>query len=198
MDKLENDILELFEDDGANGSRNDSRSKSHSGHKRRRHSRDRHSPRRHSRRSDYSGSDSNMDVDSDSNLSVADSRTGRDDEQPLDEWGPDLMGDQKDRKWLASLNEVERERILAERQEKRDLLEEQRELKMKLKAGNRGLDDISKSRSTRSERYESSRGAFSDLKRARERRRHGDGGWTPSGDELGSESEDDGEPPATL
>ncbi|ORX68781.1 hypothetical protein DL89DRAFT_183893 [Linderina pennispora] len=109
------------------------------------------------RRSDYSGSDSNMDVDSDSNLSVADSRTGRDDEQPLDEWGPDLMGDQKDRKWLASLNEVERERILAERQEKRDLLEEQRELKMKLKAGNRGLDDTSRSRSTRSDRYESSR-----------------------------------------
>ncbi|KAJ1944845.1 RNA polymerase-associated protein rtf1 [Linderina macrospora] len=193
MDKLENDILELFEDEGTSGGRNDSRSKTHSSHKRRHHSRDRPSPRKHTRRSDYSGSDSNMDVDSDSNVSIADSRTDHDDEQPVDEWGPDLMGDQKDRKWLSSLNEVERERILAERQEKRDLLEEQRELKLKLKAGSR-VADAGKSR--RSDRYESSRGAFSDLKRARERRHHGDGGWTPSGDDL--ESEEEGEPAATL
>ncbi|KAJ1961006.1 RNA polymerase-associated protein rtf1 [Dipsacomyces acuminosporus] len=219
MDNLENDILELFEDDTGAGrsserSRSDNRSKGHS--KRRRHSRDRFSgsSHRHSRHGDFSGSDSNVDMDTDADDFDNESSEGSDygnsridvsdDDQPLDQWGEDLMGDQKDRSWLASLNEVDREQILAERQEKRDLLLERRELKMKLKAGNRGHagDTSSRSHRTRGDSHRDSSGrsgAFSDLKRARERRRHGSPGrWSSSAGGEESESESEKEPTASL
>ncbi|KAI8319873.1 plus-3-domain-containing protein [Martensiomyces pterosporus] len=159
-----------------------------------------------------------LDADMSDSSSYHDNGAGRnaddDDDLPLDQWGDDLMGDHKDRSWLASLNEVDRERILADRQEKRDLLVERRELKMKLKAGNRGptggpasgADDVA-GRSTRARRtrgdahHESSGrgGAFSDLKRARERRRHGSPGrWSSSGAEDESESDGEPEPTASL
>ncbi|KAJ1901029.1 RNA polymerase-associated protein rtf1 [Kickxella alabastrina] len=162
MDNLENDILELFEDDNTGSattrSRTETRNKTH---KRRR------APT--NRRSSYSGttSDSSVDMDTD------DTGVGSDTDA-LDDWADDLMGDQKDRRWLASLNEVERERILAERQERRDVLNEQRELRAKLKAGVRVSD------------RKKPAGAFSDLKRAREHRRRGGSSehrWSSGSDE---------------
>ncbi|KAJ2718218.1 RNA polymerase-associated protein rtf1 [Coemansia sp. Benny D115] len=188
MDNLEKDILALFKDDSASarasdGARNDSRSKSH--HKRRRHD---------SRRSSFSGSENDgSDMDIDSADSVAS------DNEPLDEWGEDLMGDHKDRQRLMALTEIERERILAERQERRDVLNEQRELRMKLKAGVRVSGDDSRARGSSRNKKGS---AFSDLKRARERRRHGSPDrWSSASDSAQEDEEQEeeaNEPLATL
>ncbi|KAJ2674518.1 RNA polymerase-associated protein rtf1 [Coemansia sp. RSA 1085] len=164
-DHLESDILELFEDDpGTERSHRDSRSKIH---KRRHHGR--YSGSQRSQRDNYSGSDDY------SNKSPANS-----DSEPVDEWGEDLMGDQKDRKYLASLTEIERERILTERQERRDLLNEQRELQLKLNAGTQ-----LGTRQTRSHR--ATRDTLSELKQAREHH------WSSS---LSDEEEET--PQATL
>ena len=38
----------------------------------------------------------------------------------VDDYGPDLMGDDADREYLAGLNELEREMVLAERAERRE------------------------------------------------------------------------------
>ncbi|KAJ2344861.1 RNA polymerase-associated protein rtf1, partial [Coemansia sp. RSA 2618] len=215
-DNLENDILELFEDSPAGGrsserSRGDNHSKSH---KRRRHGRYGDSPQRNSRHGDYSGmDDDDEDVDMDTGDDVDIEGTGDDyhgnknqadsDDEPVDEWGEDLMGDQKDRRWLTSLTEIERERILAERQEKRDVLNEQRELRLKLKAGGRvstGEQGGKSTRSRRANRESSSRGggSLSDLKRARERRRHGEDRWSSSMSDNDEESGHESEPSATL
>ncbi|KAJ2848687.1 RNA polymerase-associated protein rtf1 [Coemansia brasiliensis] len=164
-DHLESDILELFEDDpGAERSHRDSRSKSH---KRRHHGRYSGSQQR-SQRDNYSGSDDY------SNKSPAHS-----DNEPVDEWGDDLMGDQKDRKYLASLTEIERERILTERQERRDVLNEQRELQLKLNAGAQMSTRQTRSRHT-------TRDTLSGLKQAREH-------WSSS-----LSDEDEEKPQATL
>ncbi|PVU90583.1 hypothetical protein BB559_004537 [Furculomyces boomerangus] len=58
-----------------------------------------------------------------------------DQDELVDEWGSDLMGDEEDRSRLNALPEVERERILAERQEQRDIMWERMELKKKLQEG---------------------------------------------------------------
>ncbi|KAJ2893921.1 RNA polymerase-associated protein rtf1 [Coemansia aciculifera] len=208
-DILEKDILDLFDSDrdaGRSSERNhrESRSKSHHNSKRSRHGRYSRSPHRRSRRDDYSASENNGSEDMDTAdddeeiIDIGDeqaysapSNAIDSEDEPLDQWGEDLMGDQKDRRMLAAMNEVDRERILAERQDARDQLNEQREVRMKLKAGARvsGLDDASRAtRSRRANRTSSGRaaggsgsGAFSDLKRARERRRHGSpDNWTPS------------------
>ncbi|KAI9506604.1 RNA polymerase-associated protein rtf1 [Coemansia spiralis] len=211
MDNLENDILELFEDDSGTNrnserSRGDSHGRSGNNNKRRKHGRYSGSPRaRHSRRDEYSGTEEDDDVDMDTgdDFDDADAASihGDSDEGPLDEWGDDLMGDQKDRRWLASLNEVERERILAERQERRDMLNEQRELRLKLKAGVRvsaADEDTRSSRVRRTNREAASRGpggsAFSDLKRARERKRRGASGHWSSYSGSEGEDEEEGEP----
>ncbi|KAJ2609632.1 RNA polymerase-associated protein rtf1 [Coemansia sp. RSA 1365] len=212
MDNLENDILELFEDDPGNEriserSRGDSRSRNHN--KRRRHGRYSGSPQKHLRREDYSGSeDDDVDMDTGDDVDIeetgeVDDMDGESDNGPLDEWGDDLMGGQKDRRWLASLTEIERERILAERQEKRDLLNEQRELRMKLKAGIRVSAADQSGRTTRAGRVRRDaagrgEGSLSDLKRTRERRRRGESDrWSSSlSDEEVSETE--AEPAASL
>ncbi|KAJ1721337.1 RNA polymerase-associated protein rtf1 [Coemansia biformis] len=199
MDNLENDILELFEDDagagrGSERGRGDSRSRTH------------HKRQRQSRRDEYSGSD-DMDMDTDEDVDVEDGGDAyaqpqgvASDNEPLDEWGEDLMGDHKDRRWLASLTEIERERILAERQEKRDILNEQRELRMKLKAGVRVSAGEAGGRATRASRSKRDdvsahgTGSLSDLKRARERRRRQgetDRWSSPLSDEEESEHESD-------
>ncbi|KAJ2713202.1 hypothetical protein H4R19_002372 [Coemansia spiralis] len=205
MDNLENDILELFESDAGAGrsserGRGDSRSKPHA----KRH--------RQSRRDEYSGSD-DMDMDTDEDVDIEESkddayaqqRAAASDSEPLDEWGEDLMGDHKDRRWLASLAEVERERILAERQEKRDILNEQRELRMKLKAGVRVSAAEASGRATRASRSKRAdapgrgAGSLSDLKRERERRRRqGDTDRWSSSPSDGEESEHESDPSATL
>ncbi|KAJ2761908.1 RNA polymerase-associated protein rtf1, partial [Coemansia nantahalensis] len=107
--------------------------------------------------------------------------------------------------WLASLTEIERERILAERQEKRDILNEQRELRMKLKAGvHVSTSDLSgrATRVSRSRRADASgrgAGSLSDLKRERERRRRqGDADRWSSSPSDNEESEHEQDPPASL
>ncbi|KAJ1999186.1 RNA polymerase-associated protein rtf1 [Coemansia thaxteri] len=215
MSNLEDDILDLFGGDIESGrdserNRRESRSKSHYSSKRSHHGRYSRSPQRRSRRDDYSASDNDegedMDTgdDDDEIVDIGDAPVNNapndradSDDEPLDQWGEDLMGGREDRAWLASLNEVERERILAERQETRDHLNEQREVRMKLKAGARvsGTDDMSKAtRSRRGNRDSSGRGAassgaLSDLKRARERRRHGGSGRWSSASDDGEESD---------
>ncbi|KAJ2388282.1 RNA polymerase-associated protein rtf1, partial [Coemansia sp. RSA 2559] len=213
MDNLENDILELFEDDTGAGrsserSRGDSHSRGSHSSKRRKHGGYSGSPHgRRTRRDDYSGTDEDEDIDMDTgdDIDVVEAegsgyQGGDDDNGPLDQWGEDLMGDHNDRKWLTSLNEVERERILSERQERRDVLNEQRELRRKLKAGIRVTTTNDESRSSKPRRAARGAGAFSDLKRARERRTRGTTSrWSPySGSEEVSDEEGESEPPASL
>mmetsp|Transcript_39644 Transcript_39644/g.64304 ORF Transcript_39644/g.64304 Transcript_39644/m.64304 type:complete len:602 (+) Transcript_39644:99-1904(+) len=57
-----------------------------------------------------------------------------DDEEFNDGYGSDLQGDEKDRNWLASLTELEREQELAQRHNKRDVARERWELMRKIKA----------------------------------------------------------------
>ncbi|KAJ2553127.1 RNA polymerase-associated protein rtf1 [Coemansia sp. RSA 1933] len=206
MDNLENDILELFEDDGGRSterSRGESHSSSGHSNKKRKHGGYIGSPHgRRSRREDYSGTDEDEDVDMDTgdDIDVVEGEAAalQGDDGPLDQWGDDLMGDHSDRRWLSSLNEVERERILAERQERRDVLNEQRELRRKLKSGIRVTSAGDESRASKPRRAARGSGAFSDLKRARERRTRGSTGrWSPySGSE--GESEEDTEKFASL
>lgn len=209
MSNLEKDILDLFDSDHEGADRTSS-----GGRHRRQDDRsnNRRGIRVGQRRGDtYSASENDdegedMDTGDDEMVDVEDTRMADDfsdsDSAPLDQWGEDLMGDHKDRKWLASLTEVERERILAERQEKRDQLMEQREVRMKLKAGARvsAANAMAEGRDSRSRRrgavggsgVESSSGsAFSDLKRAHERRRHRHRTRQHRGDHWsGSSSED--------
>ncbi|KAJ1721082.1 RNA polymerase-associated protein rtf1 [Coemansia erecta] len=132
MDNLENDILELFDDEaGGGGGGGSEQTRAAAGSEQPRQTRQRRAPRAGGRRSEYSGSSSDVDMDTDA------SSAG---EASADEWGADLMGDQRDRRHLASLPEIERERILAERQEIRDVQNEQRELRNKLRAGVRVSD----------------------------------------------------------
>ncbi|KAJ1836206.1 RNA polymerase-associated protein rtf1 [Coemansia sp. RSA 2706] len=200
MDNLENDILELFEDAPGAGrsserSRNDSRSK---GHKRRRHGRYSGSP---ARRDDFSGSeDVDMDTEDDVDIEGGHARadTGDSDDGPVDEWGDDLMGDHKDRRHLASLPEIERERILAERQERRDVLNEQRELRLKLKAGVRVSGGDQRATRARRGNREAQGGSLSELRRERERRRHGEDQWSSSLSDEDAGSGHEAEPAASL
>ena len=55
------------------------------------------------------------------------------DEDSSDEWGPDLMGDEEDRRHLASLTEMERESILYDRAQVRQRRLEKQELRRRLK-----------------------------------------------------------------
>ncbi|KAJ1841954.1 RNA polymerase-associated protein rtf1, partial [Coemansia sp. RSA 2703] len=150
MDNLENDILELFDDEA--GGNEQTRTTSSEQPRQTRH---RRAPRASTRRSEYSGTSSDVDMDTDASEAS--------DASAADEWGPDLMGDQRDRRHLASLPEIERERILAERQEIRDVQNEQRELRNKLRAGVR----VSERRAPASDDSQT----FSGLKRARMARR---------------------------
>ena len=60
------------------------------------------------------------------------------DEEDFDDGlGDDLMGDEDDRARLMAMTEVERERVLAERADKRAAIVERRELKQKLRASQR-------------------------------------------------------------
>ncbi|KAJ1975707.1 RNA polymerase-associated protein rtf1 [Dimargaris verticillata] len=122
------------------------------------------------RRSNRHGSGDAMEVDERANFSSDDNL----DEDQVDEYGPDLMGNEKDRQWLLSLPEIERESILSERSERRHYLLERLEIKRKLKEGQQHLQatEADKRRSARATKGASattkSRG-LSELKRRRER-----------------------------
>ncbi|KAG0165349.1 hypothetical protein DFQ30_008571 [Apophysomyces sp. BC1015] len=86
------------------------------------------------------------------------------DEDGIDEYGPDLYKDEEDRRRLLALPEVERERILSERSEERQRNLERLEVRKLLKDGRR--EDTAR-RSTRSKGSSTSR-ALTELARRRE------------------------------
>ncbi|KAI8141694.1 hypothetical protein BJV82DRAFT_618719 [Fennellomyces sp. T-0311] len=87
-----------------------------------------------------------------------------DDEDGIDEYGPDLYKDEEDRRRLQALPEVERERILSERSEERQRNLERLEVRKLLNDGRR---EDSTRRSTRAKGSRTS-GALSELARRRE------------------------------
>ncbi|KAF7727389.1 hypothetical protein EC973_007553 [Apophysomyces ossiformis] len=86
------------------------------------------------------------------------------DEEGIDEYGPDLYKDEEDRRRLLALPEVERERILSERSEERQRNLERLEVRKLLKDGRR---EDSARRSTRAKGSGTAR-ALSELTRRRE------------------------------
>ncbi|PVU94058.1 hypothetical protein BB561_002848 [Smittium simulii] len=129
MDDLEGEILALF---GKNDNDKDSSTR-----------REGATEYKKRRRSNLDFSDNDVDVDS-PQASKIKGRSAyktdltsfpKNDSEFLDVWGPDLIGDDEDRASLNALPEIEREKILAERQEQRDILWEKRELKRKLQEG---------------------------------------------------------------
>jgi len=93
--------------------------------------------------------------------------------EEVESYGPDLIIDEEDRKRLDNLPEIERERIIADRAEKRQILKERLEVKRKLKEGKK--NKISSSRHlTRHDRMtekEKKSESLSDLRRKREKKR---------------------------
>ncbi|ORY34492.1 hypothetical protein LY90DRAFT_64701 [Neocallimastix californiae] len=55
--------------------------------------------------------------------------------EEVESYGPDLIKDEEDRRYLDNLPEIEREAIIAERAEKKQILKERLEVKRKLKQG---------------------------------------------------------------
>lgn len=108
---------------------------------------------------------------SDASLSDSDASLA----EEVESYGPDLIKDEEDRKRLDELPEREREIIIAERAEKKQILMERLEVKRKLKEGNKNKGFRSSSRhSTRQyEKTEKEKksDSLSDLKRKREKKR---------------------------
>ncbi|RKP37699.1 hypothetical protein BJ085DRAFT_27687 [Dimargaris cristalligena] len=135
-DDLNDEILALY--DGGDGNRHRSRSS-----RQHRHSdsgpdgadsgsgRDGHRDR-HRHASYDDDDDDDMDIDIGMDDGPRGHGHGHDD---LDGYGPDLMGDEADRRHLLSLPEVERERILHERAERQQELQERAEVRRKLREG---------------------------------------------------------------
>ncbi|PVV00764.1 hypothetical protein BB560_004842 [Smittium megazygosporum] len=136
MDELEGEILALFGEGGRELRRGENNNK-----------RNKNSSESEDLSDDYgSRKRPNQSV---AKVTKVESQDGYDSD-PIDLWGPDLIGDEEDRARLDALPEIEREKILEERQEQRDLLWEKRELRRKLdeniKAGSVkvGSSDLSK------------------------------------------------------
>ncbi|KAI9498057.1 hypothetical protein BDB00DRAFT_496631 [Zychaea mexicana] len=90
-----------------------------------------------------------------------------DDDEGIDEYGPDLYKDEEDRRRLQALPEVERERILSERSEERQRNLERLEVRKLLNDGRR---EDSTRRSTRAKGSRTS-GALNELARRREEKK---------------------------
>ncbi|KAG2219313.1 hypothetical protein INT45_003135, partial [Circinella minor] len=90
-----------------------------------------------------------------------------DEDEGIDEYGPDLYKDEEDRRRLQALPEVERERILSERSEERQRNLERLEVRKLLNDGRR--EDNTR-RSTRAKGSKTS-GALSELTRRREEKK---------------------------
>jgi len=84
--------------------------------------------RKRSRSASDSGDESNF---SDASLSDSDVSLA----EEVESYGPDLIKDEEDRKRLANLPALEREMILSERANKKQILMERLEVKRKLKEG---------------------------------------------------------------
>ncbi|KAJ1918085.1 RNA polymerase-associated protein rtf1 [Mycoemilia scoparia] len=144
-DDLEGAILALFDGDEApqgSGSRKLGSDVDIESDGRRRHGSGGSKSRKHKHRSD--NEDLSDDYSSKRRKKQGDTGKHREDEEEdmssdaIDDWDSDLMGDDKDRDYLMSLPEFEREKILADRQEQRDILMERRELKRRLRRESEG------------------------------------------------------------
>ena len=129
------------------------------------------------KRAAYEGSSDEDESSSDSSLSLgsenddsASSDSVPDEFQPNDGFGQDLMGDDDDRKYLATLAELDREQILATRSEAREterqkwMVSTQLKKNKKKSASSRGGRKVTASRGSMKQQA-----ALSDLKRAREK-----------------------------
>lgn len=108
------------------------------------------------------------------------------------EYGADLVGDEEDRKYLNSLTELERERIIAERYQKR---KEQQEIE-ELKKTSKSKPSPSQAQSSRqSKRVQSKQDAFTDLRkkmqRAKAGSKHSSSSSSSESESSFSESDDD-------
>jgi len=128
--------------------------------------RSRRERRKRSRSASISGDESNF---SDASLSDSDVSLA----EEVESYGPDLIKDEEDRKHLANLPALEREMILSERANKKQILMERLEVKRKLKEGKK--NKVSSSRHlTRHDKLtekEKKSESLSDLKRKREKKR---------------------------
>jgi len=124
------------------------------------------SRRKRSRSASVSGDESNY---SDATLSDSDASLA----EEVESYGPDLIKDEEDRKYLANLPALEREMILSERANKKQILMERLEVKRKLKEGKK--NKVSSSRHlTRHDKLtekEKKSESLSDLRRKREKKR---------------------------
>mmetsp|Transcript_3113 Transcript_3113/g.4266 ORF Transcript_3113/g.4266 Transcript_3113/m.4266 type:complete len:578 (+) Transcript_3113:442-2175(+) len=108
------------------------------------------------------------------------------------EYGADLVGDEEDRKYLNSLTELERERIIAERYQKR---KEQQEIEELKKTSTKSKSSPSQSQPRQSKRVQSKHVALSDLRkkmqRARAGSKHSSSSSSSESESSFSESDDD-------
>ncbi|KAI9188204.1 RNA polymerase-associated protein rtf1 [Blastocladiella emersonii ATCC 22665] len=116
------------------------------------------------------------DDDSESDRGAPRGGGGNEDDE-VDTWGPDLIGNSRDREWLESLPMLERERILSDRADKRQAVEERRQLQNKLRELNRHSGGDAASAGSGSDTRPDKKRRLEALvdKRDEKRRRKGDG-----------------------
>ncbi|KAL7754376.1 RNA polymerase-associated protein rtf1 [Sorochytrium milnesiophthora] len=134
--------------------------------------------KRYSDSEHYSSSDSRSDSARDSGSDRAhdddddDDEEDEDDDVDDDEWGSDFMGDDEDREYLMSLPELEREQILSERAEKRQMRIEKQELRRKLRQSSAHRKSSShKSSSSSRSRDKKYKDSFAVLRKKREEKK---------------------------
>jgi len=116
------------------------------------------------------------DVSSDEESNFSDGSISESDASLVEEvesYGPDLIKDEEDRKYLDNLPEIEREAIIAERAEKKQILKERLEVKRKLKEGKMNKTSSSRhlTRHDKLSEKERKSESLSDLRRKREKKR---------------------------
>jgi hypothetical protein len=93
--------------------------------------------------------------------------------EEVESYGPDLIKDEEDRRYLDNLPEIEREAIIAERAEKKQILKERLEVKRKLKQGKMNKTSSSRhlTRHDKLSEKERKSESLSDLRKKREKKR---------------------------
>ncbi|KAJ3105954.1 RNA polymerase-associated protein rtf1 [Phlyctochytrium planicorne] len=116
--------------------------------------------------SDFSESDDDYDFSEDEEVS-----SGSEEDENLkiiNEWGDDLMGDEEDRRRLNAMNDLEREKVLAERAEQRQLVLDRLELKKKVKGNDSKRAEPLDRRTSSRRSTKKTRQSLKDLKRQRD------------------------------
>ncbi|KAJ1552046.1 hypothetical protein HK096_001512, partial [Nowakowskiella sp. JEL0078] len=76
--------------------------------------------------------DSYSEASDESDVSEAEVDGDSDDDNVVKSWGPDLIGDEEDRRRLNEMNDIDRESELYSRKEKVDAWKERQEVRQKL------------------------------------------------------------------